>query len=77
MQIINNQAIKKRYLNHLEKSQTAIKIAFAIFSFNRIVHMLSGSVVILGGLSFVNSPHAYTFASLKRGQSENPVDMLC
>ena len=25
-----------------------------------------GSVVILGGLSFVNSPHAYTFASLKR-----------
>ena len=25
-----------------------------------------GSVVILGGLSFVNSLHAYTFASLKR-----------
>ena len=27
---------------------------------------LSGSVVILGGLSLVNSLHAYTFASLKR-----------
>ena len=26
----------------------------------------SGSVVILGGLSLVNSLHAYTFASLKR-----------
>ncbi|WP_287629020.1 hypothetical protein, partial [Bacteroides sp.] len=25
-----------------------------------------GSVVILGGLSLVNSLHAYTFASLKR-----------
>ena len=28
--------------------------------------MSSGSVVILGGLSLVNSLHAYTFASLKR-----------
>ncbi|MGJ0903413.1 hypothetical protein ACR77D_25255, partial [Bacteroides kribbi] len=27
---------------------------------------LRGSVVILGGLSLVNSLHAYTFASLKR-----------
>ena len=27
---------------------------------------LNGSVVILGGLSLVNSLHAYTFASLKR-----------
>ena len=27
---------------------------------------LRGSVVILGGLIFVNSLHAYTFASLKR-----------
>ncbi len=26
----------------------------------------NGSVVILGGLSFVNSLHAYTFASLKK-----------
>ena len=32
--------MNKRDLNHVEKSQTAIKIAFAIFSFNRIVHML-------------------------------------
>ena len=29
-------------------------------------HSVNGSVVILGGLSLVNSLHAYTFASLKR-----------
>ncbi len=31
-----------------------------------MVRSLEGSVVILGGLSLVNSLHAYTFASLKR-----------
>ena len=31
-----------------------------------LVQYLMGSVVILGGLSLVNSLHAYTFASLKR-----------
>ena len=30
------------------------------------IRLNSGSVVILGGLSLVNSLHAYTFASLKR-----------
>ena len=30
------------------------------------VSRFKGSVVILGGLSFVNSLHVYTFASLKR-----------
>lgn len=30
------------------------------------IHTNRGSVVILGGLSLVNSLHAYTFASLKR-----------
>ena len=34
-----------------------------------------GSVVILGGLSLVNSLHAYTFASLKRAQSENGISL--
>ena len=31
----------------------------------------NGSVVILGGLSLVNSLHAYTFASLKRKKLAN------
>ncbi|MDB0719441.1 hypothetical protein, partial [Bacteroides xylanisolvens] len=30
------------------------------------IYPICGSVVILGGLSLVNSLHAYTFASLKR-----------
>ena len=33
---------------------------------NDCTPFIFGSVVILGGLSFVKSPHAYTFASLKR-----------
>lgn len=32
----------------------------------RVKQLYEGSVVILGGLSLVNSLHAYTFASLKR-----------
>jgi hypothetical protein len=34
--------------------------------FNEAGIEIMGSVVILGGLSLVNSLHAYTFASLKR-----------
>lgn len=38
----------------------------AFFFYTSIGTGLHGSVVILGGLSLVNSLHAYTFASLKR-----------
>ncbi len=43
-------------LTHKREAATAVKIKDLFF----------GSVVILGGLSLVNSLHAYTFASLKR-----------
>ena len=40
--------------------------AVLLFYDNSSLLTLFGSVVILGGLSLVNSLHAYTFASLKR-----------
>ena len=41
-------------------------IVLNIFKHQQVEQEYQGSVVILGGLSLVNSLHAYTFASLKR-----------
>lgn len=40
--------------------------SFFLFIWDLSLSHCYGSVVILGGLSLVNSLHAYTFASLKR-----------
>lgn len=47
----------------VENSDTGVSTRNALSATHPPLH---GSVVILGGLSLVNSLHAYTFASLKR-----------
>ena len=50
-----------------------MSLFYLFYSIVSVVHLCNsdfeadiGSVVILGGLTLVNSPHAYTFASLNR-----------
>ena len=57
--VVNRYNLKRAILQY----RTAVLNQETI---NWIIQTINGSVVILGGLSLVNSLHAYTFASLKR-----------
>ena len=64
---MDGKQLQSQYKDHLSDFQNWDQRAHAqeyiLYPKNMGYH---GSVVILGGLSLVNSLHAYTFASLKR-----------